>query len=90
MEELLHSEGTSNPASTPAVEPAQITIHPDTGNQRVSFLSGNKGLFIAIAIVLIIAVVGMTTLMGMGSSKQYQGLIEKVRQETQTLQNSTN
>ena len=81
-------DDSSKIPAAPSPFPSQITIHPDTNSESANFISGNKGLIIAMAIVLVVAIIGVGALMNMNSSKQYQGMIEKVRQESQQLQNS--
>lgn len=53
-----------------------------------SFL-GSKGIIIAVLIALIAAFVGLKTFLKSEDSSQYQGMLEKVRIETQNLKNST-
>lgn len=79
------AQNTNITTATPSAPPSQITIHPDSNNQGISFISANKGLLIAVAVVLVVVIVGASAMIGMNSSKQYQGLIERVKQETQTL-----
>ncbi len=81
-------DDSSKIPAAPSPFSSQITIHPDTNGESANFISGNKGLIIAMAIVLVVAIIGVGALMNMNSSKQYQGMIEKVRHESQQLQNS--
>lgn len=51
-------------------------------NKTLSFLLNNKGLLLAIIVVIIVAIIGISSLFDFGSTSQYQGLIQKVEQET--------
>ena len=55
---------------------------------KASLISGNKGLIISVAAVLIAAIIGFIALSSSNSGAQYQGMIEKVEKQTQELQNS--
>lgn len=61
---------------TPPVEPSK------------SIFSGNKGLIIAIAVVLSAVVIGFSVFVGSSASEQYKGMINKVKTEAETLENS--
>ena len=54
-----------------------------------SIFSGNKGLIIAIAVVLLAVVIGFSVFVGFDAGEQYKGMINKVKTETATLQNSS-
>ncbi|OGJ42612.1 hypothetical protein A3B60_00825 [Candidatus Peregrinibacteria bacterium RIFCSPLOWO2_01_FULL_39_12] len=63
-----------------------ITIHPDnTPVDKPSFLSANKGLIIAVAVVILVVGIGVSAIFGFSSSSQYQGMIKKVKEETEVL-----
>mgnify|MGYP001615355241 FL=1 len=71
----------------PSVQPqSNITIHPDSVSEnKPSFLSANKGLLIAIAVVIVVIGIGVSAIFGFSSSNQYQGMIKKVKEETEVL-----
>lgn len=54
-----------------------------------SIFIGNKGLIIAIAVVLLAVVIGFSVFVGFDASDQYKGMINKVKIEAETLQNSS-
>ena len=64
---------------------SDITLHPDA-DQTTSLLNGNRGLIIAIIVVVIALVVGFFAFFNSTSTGKLQGLIEKVQIETQNLQ----
>ena len=51
-----------------------------------SLINGNKGLIIAIAVVLIAAAVAFFALTNFGETEMYKGMIEKVEQQAQELE----
>lgn len=71
----------------PSVQPqSNITIHPDnTAPEKPSFLSANKGLIMAAAAVILVVGIGLSAIFGFSSSNQYQGMIKKVKEETEVL-----
>lgn len=62
-----------------------ITLHPDS-NQVPNPINGNKGLIIAIVVVLALVAIGVFTFLTSSSTSKFQGLIQKVKVETQNLQ----
>jgi len=77
----------SETSQNPELE-SKTHIGDDTSKtkQGIAMIKGNKGLFIAIIVVIIIAIVGVSALIGLNSSSQYQGLIQKLEQETAKIQ----
>lgn len=71
----------------PSAQPqSNITIHPDNiAPEKPSFLSANKGLIIAMAVVILVVGIGLSAIFGFSSSSQYQGMIKKVKEETEVL-----
>ena len=65
-----------------------ITLHPDTQTPSNSIFNGNKGLILAIAIALIVTIIGFSAFMALNSGDQYQGLIKKVENQTEKLKKS--
>ena len=63
----------------------KLNIGPTPATGKTSILAGSKGLFIAILIVLIAVVIGISTLIGLKSADQYKGFIKKVEHQTQEL-----
>lgn len=61
----------------------KLNIGPSAG--KTSILAGSKGLFVAIIIVLIAVVIGVSVLIGFKSSDQYRGFIKKVEKQTEQL-----
>lgn len=51
-----------------------------------SILNGNKGIMIAVAVVVVVGFIAVTAFFSLDSSDQYQGLIQKVQEETKNLQ----
>ncbi|OGJ42696.1 hypothetical protein A3I58_00290 [Candidatus Peregrinibacteria bacterium RIFCSPLOWO2_02_FULL_39_10] len=65
---------------------SNITIHPDNASaDKPSFLSANKGLILAVAVVILVVGIGVSAIFGFSSSSQYQGMIKKVKEETEVL-----
>jgi len=59
---------------------------PDQASAVLKTIRNNKGIIIAAITVLVAAIVGITAMMGSSSSEQYQGMIQKIEQQTQDLQ----
>jgi cell division protein FtsL len=76
------SAPTQPPASTQP--PEKPTTSPPS--KFSSLISGNKGLIIAIIVVVLAAIIGFIALTNFGTTKEYQGLIEKVEQQTEDLE----
>lgn len=51
-------------------------------NKKIAFVKSNKGIIIAIAIGAVVIILGVTSLFSIKSTNQYQGLIQKVEQQT--------
>lgn len=51
-----------------------------------SIINGNKGIMIAVAVVMVVGFIAVTAFFSLDSTDQYQGLIQKVQEETQNLQ----
>lgn len=64
-----------------------LNIHPDNSYAMVSILSGNKGVAIAVAVVVIIAIIGISALISFNSTSQYEGMLKKVELQTEQLRN---
>lgn len=82
-----NTQPNTQPQPLPSVQPqSNITIHPDnTVAENPSFLSANKGLIMAAAAVILVVVIGLSAIFGFSSSNQYQGMIKKVKEETEVL-----
>lgn len=63
-------------------------LTPPASEPPRSIFSGNKGLIIAVAVVLLAVVIGFSVFVGFDASEQYKGMINKVKTETETLENS--
>lgn len=69
----------------------RIQLHPTPENEKMKkmeAMGGNKGLFLAIVVGVIVVAIGASALIGFKSSTQYQGLIKKIETQTEDLKES--
>ncbi len=71
-----------SPEETPQTKP-NIQLKLSEPQPASPFRS--KGIIIAVIIVIIAAVVGVSALIGLGSTSQYQGYIKKIEDQTNDL-----
>lgn len=69
------------PENTPT---PQIQLKPSEPQPSSPFKS--KGVIIAVIIVIVAAVIGVSALIGLGSANQYQGYIKQIEDQTADLQ----
>ena len=53
--------------------------------QKLNFFLGNKGLLIAVIVVILATIIAVFSLGSLGNTSQYQGLIKKVETETSQM-----
>lgn len=63
-----------------------IILNPDN-NQPSGLINGNKGLIIAVILVVVALLVGFFTFINSPSTGKFQGLIMKVQTANQRLKN---
>ncbi|MBT4917618.1 hypothetical protein HN709_05320 [Candidatus Peregrinibacteria bacterium] len=73
-----------NPSTQP--DETKIQLHPTPESEKMKAMEGNKGLFFAIVVGVIVVAIGASALIGFKSSTQYQGLIEKIETQTKNLE----
>lgn len=65
------------------------TSAPEGHMSAMSIINGNKGLIIAVVLVLVAAVIGVSAFIGFSATDQYEGLIKRVEDQTANLKART-
>jgi hypothetical protein len=93
MEPNSNIENQANTPVAPTPEQSQVPQPPSqvlsqekpASSGALSLLFANKGIIIAAILVIVVAIIGISALLNINSTDQYQGFIQKMEQQTEDL-----